>query len=383
MTGLAVIGCSGSIGGQTLAVARRYPERFKICALAVNSDIDFLIRAAREFGPEVICARNPAKYSELKSRAPEGCEVVSGAEGVRYAATLPRADTVMLAVSGDAGFITAYDALNAGKTLALANKESLVAGGELLAEAALAHGGKIIPVDSEHSAIFQCLQGAENRAKRIILTASGGPFRGYTAERLKGVTPEAALAHPVWKMGKKITVDSATMMNKGLEIIEAYRLFGIVPDYVIHPQSIIHSMVEFEDNAVLAQLGLPTMEIPIQYALTYPERLKTTVKQINFTEAGKLEFFEPDEELFPCPKIAGEALAAGGLFPAVMCAANEAAADAFLSGLLPFCAIPGVIRDALSHGFGIAEVTAENIVLIAKAAKEYTYRRIKECAYKP
>jgi 1-deoxy-D-xylulose-5-phosphate reductoisomerase len=370
MKKIALIGSTGSIGLQTLNVVRRYSDKFKVLSLAANSDVAGLVKQAAEFKPRVVCIRHEKLYKDLKAALPKEVEAVCGQEGLAYAATLGEVDTAVLALSGLEGLRLSYSALEAGKHIALANKEALVSGGEILMSLAEKKGLKIIPIDSEHSAIMQCLEGSDNKPKRLILTSSGGPFFNYTREQLSGVTPAAALKHPTWNMGKKITIDSATMMNKGLEIIEAQRLFGMLPEYIVHPQSIIHSMVEFWDNSVFAQLSAPDMELPIQYALTAPERFKTNLSALNFAEVGKLEFFAPREELFPCPRLAYKSLETGGLAPAVLNAANDTAVHAFLEGRLAFLKIPATVEYALEHTDMACGVTVDTITDIHDAAIE-------------
>ena len=377
MTGLAVIGSTGSIGVRVLNVVRRNTRRFRIVSLAAEMNVDELVRQAAEFKPRVVCVRREEYYLSLKNSLPKGIEAVCGEEGLLYAASAAGADTAALALSGLEGLKTAYQAIISGKNIALANKEALVSGGEILMREARERGVKITPIDSEHSAVLQCVSGAKNKIKRIILTASGGPFFNCSREELARVTSSDALKHPTWRMGKKITVDSATMMNKGLEIIEAQRLFGITPEYIIHPQSIIHSMAEFEDNSVIAQMAAPDMELPIQYALTAPKRLRTTLPQLNFAEIAKLEFFAPKEDVFPCPRIARAALKTGGLAPAALNAANDAAVCAFLDGNLAFLQIPSAIEYALEHTDLIGALDLENIYSIhnvaAATANKYIY----------
>jgi 1-deoxy-D-xylulose-5-phosphate reductoisomerase len=354
-------------------VVRRHPEAFAITALSAFANADGLIAAAKEFCVPVVCIGDAAKANKVQAALP-GVRVLSGEEGLAVLAALEAVDTVVLAVAGGGGIAPAYAALRAGKTLAVANKEALVAAGQFLREAATAYGGRIVPVDSEHSAIFQCLEGGAARPRRLILTASGGPFRGYTKARLEKVTIAEALRHPTWAMGKKVTVDSATMMNKALEIIEAYWLFkdyDLPPaDYLIHPQSIVHSMVEFADGAVLAQLSVPSMEIPIQYALTHPKRLPTAVPTLDLAAVGSLTFDAPDEEAFPAPALARLALQHGGAYPAVLSAANEAAVDLFLQGAISYSRIVPLVGEALLAPMPRIAVTIDTLPLFAARARD-------------
>ncbi len=325
---LAILGSTGSIGRQTLDIVRQYPDRYKVIALAGGHNRALLAAQAEEFKPEIICHT----VAEEESRR--------GKITFEQIAALPEADLVVIAVSGDAGILPTLAAARAGKRIALANKESLVAAGSLITGAAVESGATLLPVDSEHSAIWQCLAGEEGFPERIILTASGGPFRNYTKQKLARVTPEQALKHPSWNMGKKVTIDSATLMNKGLEVIEAHWLFRIPFDrisVVIHPQSIIHSMVEFADGAMKAQLGCPDMRIPIQYALSYPERLANErLPRLDFSAIKALTFQAPDYDTFPCLKLAMEAGRRGGTYPAVLSAADEGAVAQFLEGRIGF-----------------------------------------------
>jgi 1-deoxy-D-xylulose-5-phosphate reductoisomerase len=347
---IAILGSTGSIGVQTLDVARNLGIR--VCALTANSNIDLLEKQAREFKPLLVSAGDSGLALELERRLKGlGIEVHYGLEGLKAAASIREADTVVTSIVGVAGLIPTVEAIRHGKNIALANKETLVTAGEIVMAEAREHGVSIFPVDSEHSAIYQCL--AANRkqdVERLILTASGGPFRGKTAKELKGVSVAQALKHPNWSMGSKITIDSATLMNKGLEVIEARWLFDFTPDrikVVVHPQSIIHSMVEYVDGSVLAQLGSPDMRIPIQLALTWPERAPNVFSRLDFLKCGSLTFEEPDRKSFACLELAFEALKAGGSMPAVMNGANEAAVELFLKEKIGFGDIPRRIAGAM------------------------------------
>ncbi len=347
-----LLGSTGSIGVQTLDVARRHG--YKIAALAAHSDYKKLEEQIREFKPDYAALVDEGAANELKVRvADTGVKVLSGEEGVSFCAAEAKGDTVLNAVVGMAGLKPTLDAVKAKKTIALANKETLVAGGELVTRAVKENGVALLPVDSEHSAIFQCLLGSpENSAlKRIILTASGGPFFGKNADELKKVTLGDALKHPSWNMGAKITVDSASMFNKGLELIEAVHLFNVSPDkvdIVVHRESIVHSLVEYDDNSVIAQLGNPDMRLPIQFALTYPMRYPSPERELNLWEIGKLSFYKPDYEAFPCMDICRNAINVGGLMPCAVNCANEEANLLFRQEKIAFFEIPQLITAAAS-----------------------------------
>ena len=371
MQTLAVIGSTGSIGRSALDVARNLKGRFKIEALACGHFSPLICEQIKEFTPSVVAVNDPAGALELQKAFP-ALDVRSGKEGV--ASLGDSADVVILSVVGLCGLDTALRAVKAGKRLAIATKEVLVSGGELVFREARKTGAEIIPVDSEHSAIFQCLAaGGRESVARLLITASGGPFRGKDKAFLENVTPKEALVHPVWKMGPKISVDSATMMNKGLEVIEASRLFSVPAekiDVVIHPQSIVHSLVEFCDGAQLAQLSVPDMRLAIQYALTYPVRLPSPVAKLDLGEIGKLEFGKPDMENFPCLKLAYEALKKGGIFPAVLNGANETAVARFLRGECRFLDIPRFVEKKLSATVNITDPDLEDILEADRFGRE-------------
>ncbi len=351
MRRLAVLGSTGSIGTSTLDVVEGYPERFQVVALAARANLDRLEAQVRRHGPRLVSVGSEAGARELRRRLGRtATEVVWGTAGLLQAADTG-ADLVVSAIVGADGLLPTMRAVTAGTDVALANKESLVMAGHLLTAEARARGTRILPVDSEHSAIFQCLAGnATGGVRRIVLTASGGPFRTRSRSAMASITPEEALQHPNWSMGKKITIDSATLMNKGLEVIEAHWLFGLAVDRVdviIHPQSIIHSLVEYVDGSILAQLGVPDMRVPIQYALTYPERQANMVPRLTLEQLTGLTFEAVDREKFPCLDLAYEAMLAGGSSPAVLNAANEVAVHRFLSRRIGFDEIPTLIRKAL------------------------------------
>ncbi|MBO4884299.1 MAG: 1-deoxy-D-xylulose-5-phosphate reductoisomerase [Clostridia bacterium] len=350
MRTLAILGATGSIGRQTLDVARCAPDKFKVTALAARSDADALFDLIREFHPAMaaLCVTPKELPEDVR-----GCEWFFGEDAAIRMVRAAKADDVLSAVVGVAGLPAALEALEASQRLLLANKESLVTGGGLVMGRAAALGKPVLPVDSEHSAIFQCLQARQgNPVSRLILTASGGPFRRWRKEDIDRATAAQALGHPTWKMGLKITVDCASMMNKGLEVIEAHHLFRMPLekiDVVVHPQSVIHSMVEFEDGAVLAQLGVPDMRVPIGYAMGYPERIPFGGERLDFARLGQLTFETPDTERFPCLRMAIEAQRAGGVMPVALNGANEEAVGAFLAGRIPFGGIPRVVETVLAH----------------------------------
>lgn len=371
---LSILGSTGSIGKQSLDVCRKCGYGVK--ALTAFSSVDEIEKQAREFKPEKVALVDKKAAADLKIKlADTDIKVLGGMDGVCECAEIQSADTVLNSVVGMAGLKPTLTAIYAGKKIALANKETLVAGGQLVMSEAKKHGVEILPVDSEHSAIFQCLQGKPtNKAlKKIILTASGGPFFGKTADELRDVTVEKALKHPNWSMGAKITIDSATMMNKGLELIEAVWLFSVKPDdidIVVHRESIVHSAVEYDDNSVIAQLGLPDMRIPIQYALTYPERFESPVGELSLSQIGKLTFFEPDYETFRCINLCRKAINMGGLYPAAVNSANEQANLMFRQGKIGFLDIADRVEAVLEKTPHYDNYTFEDILEIDKFARE-------------
>lgn len=372
---LAVLGSTGSIGRNVLEVARRFPDRFEIVALAAGKNIGLLERQIEEFTPLLAAVQTEELACNLKERMPgnSSVEIVSGPKGYIRAATAPSADMVVSAMVGAAGLIPTYEAIIAGKNIALANKEVLVMAGELIMKTASERGVSVIPIDSEHSAVFQSLMGHRREdLKRVILTASGGPFLNLDREALAAVTPAQALKHPNWQMGKKVTIDSASLMNKGLEIIEAKWLFDLSMDQIavlIHPQSIVHSMVEYRDGSVIAQLGIPDMRTPISYALSFPERLDIQLPSLNLAEVGSLTFKEPDLDSFPCLRLAYAACEKGGAFPAALNAANEIAVAAFLDGRLRFKEIPKIIENVIYGFVSAAAASLEGILEIDRVAR--------------
>ncbi|MHB8781289.1 MAG: 1-deoxy-D-xylulose-5-phosphate reductoisomerase [Candidatus Geothermincolia bacterium] len=360
LRGVVVLGSTGSIGRQAIEVLAAYPDRFQVVALAAHSDADLMTEQLRRTGAQLACMTDPGAAAALQKRTGRPVRVLTGAGGLEELARLEGADIVLNSVVGSVGLRASLATLEAGKRLALANKESLVSGGDLV-KSALAGGGELLPVDSEHSAIHQCLAaGRAEEVKRLILTASGGPFRGRRPESLAHVTLRETLAHPTWTMGPKITVDSATLMNKGLEVIEAHHLFGVAYDdieVVVHPQSVIHSMVEYSDGAILAQLSSPDMRLPIAYALNHPERLGPAWTETDLPALGRFDFERPDPGIYPCLELAYSAGRAGGTAPAVLNAANEIAVQAFIRGGIRLPEIAQLVADVL-RGHVVREVTS-------------------------
>lgn len=379
MKKIVILGVTGSIGKSTLSVVRANPEAFKIVGVTGGKNWELMAEICAEFNPSLVAMEDVEAARLLATNISR--EVLQGEDGMVAAAEMPEADIVVSAIVGAAGLNPTLTALKSGKRVALANKEPLVMAGALVMKTARENNAEILPVDSEHSAIFQSLAGAPARTvNRIFLTASGGPFRNTPANEFANITPEMALNHPTWSMGKKITVDSATLMNKALEIIEAHWLFDVDCDkieVVVHPQSIVHSMVEFTDSSIIAQLGVPSMELPIQYALTYPERIKGEVPRLDVTEVGRLTFEKPDRKKFPSLEFAYRASNAGGIMPAVMNAANEAAVNRFLEGKLSFPGIFGTIErcmdimaDSNCKDPGIEDIMNADEITRKIAAKE-------------
>jgi len=369
---LILLGATGSIGRQTLEVIAAHPERFRVLGISGQTNLDLLCSQWQQFRPPYVAIGEKDRAAELRSRLPQEAKILAGEAGLCEMATLPEADIVLAAISCRAGLASTLAAVKAGKTIAIANKEPLVAAGELLISEGKRSGATLFPVDSEHSALFQLLQGRDKKEiSRLILTGSGGPFREAPAD-LSSVTPEQALAHPTWKMGAKVTIDSATLMNKGLEIIEAHWLFGMPYDQievVIHPQSLVHAMVEFTDGALLAHLSAPDMRLPIQYALGFPERL-TAWGSLDLIKAGRLDFLPPKLERFPCLRLAREAGKIGGTAPAVLNAANELAVAHFLAGKIKFTDIPRWVEKALQTHEPISHPDLEAIIQAEQETRE-------------
>ena len=371
---VAILGSTGSIGKQALEVISGHPEMFEVITLTANTNAQLLIKQAKEFDPDSVVIASEAKYDEVfKALDPLGIKVFTGEESISEIVKSSTIDIVLTAMVGFSGLKPTVEAIKAGKAIALANKETLVAAGEIITKLAATHHVPIIPVDSEHSAIFQCLQGHMGEIEKILLTSSGGPFFTKSAEEIANATVEQALNHPKWSMGAKITIDSASMMNKGLELIEAKWLFNVKPsdiEIIVHPQSIVHSMVQFKDGAVIAQLSHPDMRLPILYALSYPYRVNLDTKRLDFAEVRNLDFFKPDYNKFPCLRIATEAISKGGSLPCSMNAANEIAVHHYLKGGMPFSAIPKVIENVLSGTKFVAEPTLEEIFDTDMLARE-------------
>lgn len=376
---ISILGSTGSIGAQTLDVVRAFPDKFRIAGLSAGRNIDILKTQIAEFKPEVVCVRRKSDAAELAGYIRQQrlkCEVVCDGDGLNTIATLPQNNLLVVAIVGTASLVPTWKAIEAGIPVALACKEVLVAAGSLIMPLARNKHVPILPIDSEHAAIKQCLAGInEDPAKvnKLILTASGGPFRTFEKQELEAVTPEVALKHPNWSMGAKITIDSATMMNKGLEVIEAHHLFHIPYhqiDVVIHPQSIVHSMVEFTDGTILAQMGLPDMRFPIQYALTYPEKWPNTWPKTHLPRLSGLQFFDPDTDKFPLLQLAFEAGKAGGTHPVVLNAANEMAVELFLNRRIGFTDIPRLVREKTENFSHTGNPDIDAIVTIDETVKE-------------
>ncbi len=378
MKPITLLGSTGSIGTQTLDIVEQYPDRFRIVGLAAGSNVELLARQVRRFRPEIVGIARSDRLGEL-GEALAGLDpmpiLVGGAEGLAEVASYGAAETVVTGIVGCAGLLPTIAAIKAGKNIALANKETLIAGGPVINPLVTEYGVKLLPADSEHSAIFQCLQGVPaGGLARIILTASGGAFRDLPVEALSQVTIADALKHPNWTMGKKITIDSATLMNKGLEVIEAHYLFGLDYDQieiVIHPQSIIHSLIELTDTSVLAQLGLPDMRLPLLYALSYPDRLTTNWERLDLVKCGSLTFRAPDRRKYPCMDLAYYAGRVGGTMPAVLNAANEEAVALFLAGKISFVDIPRLIEATCSRHDAIPHPSLTDILEADNWARQY------------
>lgn len=380
MKGIALLGSTGSIGTQSLDVCRMHG--YRVVCLTANRRVDLMEAQIREFRPDLVSMMDPVAADDLRTRvADTGTKVLSGMDGLIECATYSGADTVLNAVVGMVGLQPTLAAIQAKKTLALANKETLVAGGHLVTNTAKAYGVDILPVDSEHSAIFQCLQGSPEKGavKKLILTASGGPFFEKTLAELENVTAADALKHPNWDMGAKITIDSATMMNKGLEFIEAKWLFDMpidAIDIVVHRESVVHSAIAYQDNSVIAQLGVPDMRIPIQYALTYPQRLPSPVQELSLVDYGKLTFYAPDYDTFRCINVCKDAITAGGLRPAAANGANEESVRLFLNGKIKFTDIAVLNRAAMEACPQVADYTLDDVLQADRAARDYVIEAV-------
>ena len=374
MKRLSVLGSTGSIGIQTLQIVERFRDRFEVVALGAGQNIALMREQIARFKPRVVSVLSEEIAEMLSRQVNEPVEILHGVEGLIRVATLDETTLVVSALVGAIGLVPTLSAIKAGKTIALANKESLVMGGKIVMEEAHKRDVAILPIDSEHSAIFQSMVGHQKKdLSRIILTASGGPFLHYPADRLRDAPPEEALKHPRWDMGKKVTIDSATLMNKGLEIIEAHWLFDVPIERIdvhVHPESIVHSMVEYIDGAVVAQLGIADMRIPISYALAYPDRLNLTLPTLDLFETGQLTFLPPDPGRFPCLELAKRAISMGETMPAVLNAANEVAVDAYLRRIIKFSAIPEVVEMTMTAHHVYPVITAEDVLKADQWARE-------------
>lgn len=378
MKNISILGVTGSIGTQALDVLRFHKDKFKLVAISAYKNIDLTLDIIEEFKPRVVAINDKASFEKLKNikgTLDYDFELLYGMEGLIKVATLKEVHTVLTSVVGMIGLKPTLEAIKCKKDIALANKETLVVAGELVMNEAKKYGVKILPVDSEHSAIFQCLQGNDLKSvDKIIITASGGPFRGYSKKQLENVTLNQALNHPKWSMGKKITIDSSTLMNKGLEVIEAHWLFDC--DYenieiVVHPQSIIHSMVQYKDGAVIAQLGVTDMKLPIQYALNYPLRDNNISEKLDFYKINELNFYKPDTEVFRCLKLAYKAGKMGGLMPTILNGANEVCVDLFLNEKIKYLDIPTIVEECMEVFKNDMEVSLRNIIDLDKSVREY------------
>jgi 1-deoxy-D-xylulose-5-phosphate reductoisomerase len=375
MKGLSILGCTGSVGTNVLRVVDAFPDRFTVVGLAGGTNVERLAEQVARYRPHVVSvATAGARDALARLVSLDGVAVGVGTDGMVDVAVHPRAQMVVASAVGAVGLVPTYRALEAGKDVALANKETLVMAGELMVAQSRSRGGRLLPIDSEHCALHQCLDGRRpEEVRRLVLTASGGPFRGRARETFGSITPAEALAHPTCNMGRKITIDSATLMNKGLEVIEARWLFGVEAERIhvlVHPQSVVHSMVEFVDGTVLAQLGVTDMRLPIQYALTHPERWEAAIPGMDFARPLSLDFHEPDRERFPCLELACRALAAGGSMPAVLNAANEEAVAAFLDERVPFTAIPETIAEVMEAHDVDPLTSLEDVVEVDRWARD-------------
>lgn len=383
MKRITILGSTGSIGTQTLDVVRKNKDKFEVVAISANSSVDLLLEQILEFNPKYVAVYNEESANKLKNMIPNNIdiEVLSSMEGLVKICQLKEVDIVLTAVVGMIGLVPTMAAIKAKKTIALANKETLVTAGEIVMEEAKKNNVDILPVDSEHSAIFQCLNGERKKdVEKIILTASGGPFRGKSKEELINVTKNQALKHPNWDMGRKISIDSSTLMNKGLEVIEAKWLFDVDVeniDIVVHPQSIIHSMVSFKDSSVMAQLGCPDMRLPIEYALTYPGRSETDFERLDLAKIATLTFEKPDMETFPCLQLAFKVLKLGGTYPTVLNAANEVLVNEFLDDKIGFYDIPYYIERSLEQHNNRSNPTLEDILEVDKETRQFLSNLLK------
>jgi 1-deoxy-D-xylulose-5-phosphate reductoisomerase len=387
---ITILGSTGSVGRNALDIVSRHRDQFKVAALAARNNIDLIEKQIKSFSPEVVAIADKRAARELQKRMgrryTSSLQIVSGQDGMTEAAAYKKSGFVLSAIVGAAGLVPTISAIRSGKTIGLANKETLVMAGNIVIEESKKYGAKILPVDSEHSAIFQCIKGhRKSDISRIILTASGGPFANKSFREMNDITPGDALKHPSWKMGRKITIDSATLMNKGFEVIEAHYLFGLPPDRIdvlIHPQSIVHSIVEFHDGSSIAQLSIPDMKGPIAYALTYPERLENVIERLDLTRIKSLTFKRPDNKCFPCLSYAYMAIEAGGTMPSVLNAANEVAVNSFLKGIIRFTEIPVIIRKTMDYHIKMSKADLEGVIEADRWAREKAEEVIKKLKIK-
>ncbi len=378
---ISLLGSTGSIGKQAIEVVQDHPEEFQVVALAALKSIEALEEQIDQLKPKLVAVYDEEKAKELRARTGSSTKIVAGMEGLIEAATIPEADIVLNSVMGSIGLVPTLKAIQSNKDIALANKETLVVAGALVMELVKKHQVRMIPVDSEHSAIFQCLQGENyHNLSKLIITASGGPFRNWKKEDIAQAACAEALRHPNWTMGKKITIDSATLMNKGLEVIEARWLFDVDVDkieVVVHPESIIHSMIELKDYSVIAQMGLPDMKLPIQYAFTYPERLVGNLPRLNFKEISSLHFEMPDTDKFPCLELAREALRIGGTMPCVVNGANEVLVEGYLKGRIGFYDIPRIIEAAMGQHQAFSYESLEEVLTVDEWVRAWVKSQIR------
>lgn len=370
---IVILGSTGSIGRQSLEVVDKHPERFRVIALAARDEVVQLEEQVERYKPAAVAVSDPAAYQELKGRVAGKCQVLAGITGMSELSSLPDADTILVAVSGAVGIRPTLAAIKAHKRIALANKETLVAAGDIVMKMAREEQVEIIPVDSEHSAVYQCLQGESSFLKKVWLTASGGPFRDFSRQELEKVTVDMALKHPNWSMGPKITIDSASLMNKGLEVIEAHHLFAVAYDQIevlVQKESVIHSMVELVDGSFLAHLGVADMRIPIQYALTWPRRLESPARSLDFASLGSIHFSRVDDSLFPSLSLAYEAGRLGGTMPVVLNAANEIAVSSFLTNKIKFTDIPVLVEKTMNKHSAVTEPDLDTIFTVDTWARE-------------
>jgi len=387
---ITILGSTGSVGRNALDIVSHHKDQFKVVVLAARNNVDLIEKQIKSFSPEVVALADEGAARELQQRIgrryASSLQILSGQDGITGAAAYKKSDFVLSAIVGAAGLVPTISAIRSGKTIGLANKEALVMAGSIIIEEAKKYGAKILPVDSEHSAIFQCIKGhRKSDVRRIILTASGGPFAGKSFGEMNDITPRDALKHPRWKMGKKITIDSATLMNKGLEVIEAHYLFGLPPhriDVLIHPQSIVHSIVEFHDRSCIAQLSIPDMKGPIAYALAYPERLENVIEKLDLDNVESLTFKKPDNKCFPCLSYAYMAIEAGGTMPSVLNAANEVAVNAFLKGIIRFTEIPVIIKKTMDYHIKMFKAELDGVIEADRWARKKAEEVIRKLRIK-